>query len=272
MAAAIEEKREHLKRIISEMTGCVIGFSGGVDSTLLFAVARGVLGDRAIAVTITSEVHPDWELREARESAERIGGRHRILPAKALGIPGLAENPENRCYICKKAIASRLWKVAEEEGVPYVLDGGNLDDRFDYRPGRQAAIEAGIRSPLDEAGLTKADIRRLSREMGLSTWDKPSNACLISRFPYGVHLTPEKLRKVALAEDFLREMGLRTVRVRFHDDLARLELAEEEYGRVAHDLRQAVVEKVKEAGFSYVTLDLQGYRTGAMNELLKKTG
>jgi len=271
MIASLEGKNEHLVGIIKGMAGCVIGFSGGVDSTFLFAVAREVLGDRAIAVTITSEIHPDWELQEAKEVVEKIGGRHRVLSAKALEIPGLAENPENRCYVCKKAIASELWKIAKEEGVSYVLDGSNLDDRGDYRPGRQAAIEAGIRSPLDEAGFTKADIRQLSRDMGLPTWDKPSYACLISRFPYGVYLTPEKLRRVALGEDFLREMGLRTVRVRFHDDVARLELGEEEYIRVVNDLRQAVVDKMKEAGFAYVALDLQGYRTGAMNEVLMKT-
>jgi uncharacterized protein len=271
MAATLEEKRDHLLRIIGEMAGCVIGFSGGVDSTFLFAVAREVLGDRAIAVTITSEIHPEWELQEAREVAGLIGGRHRILAAKALEIPGLAENPDNRCYVCKKAIAADLWKIAREEGVSFVLDGGNVDDRGDYRPGREAAIEAGIRSPLDEAGLTKDDIRQLSHAMNLPTWDKPSYACLISRFPYGVYLTQEKMRMVAIAEDFLREMGLRTVRVRFHGEVARLELGEEEYERVAHELRQEVVARVKEAGFAYVALDLQGYRTGAMNEVLAKT-
>src|SRR5512136_702621 len=252
MAATLDEKRDHLLRIIGEMAGCVIGFSGGVDSTFLFAVAREVLGDRAIAVTITSEIHPEWELEEAREVAGLIGGKHRILEARALDIPGLAENPENRCYVCKKAIAEELWKIAREEGVSYVVDGGNMDDRGDYRPGRQAAVEAGIRSPLEEAGLAKDDIRQLSRDLGLLTWNKPSYACLISRFPYGVFLTPEKMRKVALAEDYLREMGLRTVRVRFHDDVARLELGEDEYKLVVDELRGAVVEKVKKAGFAYV--------------------
>lgn len=271
MAVSLEEKKKHLKNALKEMTGCVIGFSGGVDSTFLFAVAKEVLGERAIAVTITSEIHPEWELQEARDAAALIGGQHRIIPAKALEIHGLAENPENRCYICKKAIAALLWSVAREEEVPFVLDGGNMDDRSDYRPGRQAAMEAGIRSPLEEAGLTKDDIRRLSLAMNLPTWDKPSYACLISRFPYGVYLTPEKMRKVSMAEDSLREMGLRTIRVRFHDDVARLELGEEEYRQVAHELREAVVSKVKEAGFAYVSLDLQGYRTGAMNEVLAKT-
>jgi pyridinium-3,5-biscarboxylic acid mononucleotide sulfurtransferase len=271
MATTLEEKRDHLLRIIGEMAGCVIGFSGGVDSTFLFAVAREVLGDRAIAVTITSEIHPEWELQEAQEVAGLIGGRHRLHAAKALEIPGLAENPENRCYVCKKAIATELWKIAREEGVSFVLDGGNVDDRGDYRPGREAAIEAGIRSPLDEAGLTKDEIRQLSHDMNLPTWDKPSYACLISRFPYGVYLTQEKMRMVAIAEDFLREMGLRTVRVRFHEEVARLELGEEEYERVAHELRQEVVARVKEAGFAYVALDLQGYRIGAMNEVLAKT-
>ena len=270
MDPLLQEKKEKLCAILREMDGCVIGFSGGVDSTFLYAVAREVLADRAIAVTITSEIHPDWELEEAKEVARRIGGKHRVLAAKALDIPGLAENPENRCYVCKKAIAGELWKIAGEEGVSFVTDGGNVDDRGDYRPGRQAAVEAGIRSPLEEAGLTKEEIRRLSREMDLPTWDKPSYACLISRFPYGVYLTPEKMRKVALAEDYLREMGLRTVRVRFHDDVARIELGEDEYSLVVHKLREAVVDRVKRAGFAYVALDLQGYRTGAMNEVLEK--
>jgi uncharacterized protein len=267
----IKEKQEQLKSLLKEMNGCVIGFSGGVDSTLLFAVANEVLGERAIAVTITSEIHPGWELTEAREVARLIGGRHRILQAKALEIPGLAENPENRCYLCKKVIAGELWKIAEEEGVSFVVDGGNVDDRGDYRPGQQAAREAGIRSPLDETGFTKDEIRELSQIMALPTWNKPSYACLISRFPYGVYLTPEKMRKVAQAEDFLREMGLKTVRVRFHEDVARLELGMEEYQRVVQELRDAVVRKVKEAGFAYVALDLQGYRTGAMNEVLAKS-
>jgi uncharacterized protein len=270
MDLLLQEKKDKLYNIIRDMGGCVVGFSGGVDSTLLFAVAREVLGDRAIAVTITSEIHPEWELEEAQEVARLIDGKHRVLAAKALEIPGLAENPENRCYVCKKAIAQELWQIAREEGVFFVVDGGNVDDRGDYRPGRQAAVEAGIRSPLEEAGLGKEEIRQISRELNLPTWNKPSYACLISRFPYGVYLTPEKMRKVALAEDYLREMGLRTVRVRFHDDVARLELGEEEYGRVVHELREAVVDKVKKAGFAYVALDLQGYRTGAMNEVLEK--
>jgi pyridinium-3,5-biscarboxylic acid mononucleotide sulfurtransferase len=270
MDLLLHEKNEKLHAILREMGGCVIGFSGGVDSTFLYAAARKILGDQAIAVTITSEIHPEWELEEAQEVARLIGGKHRVLQAKALEIPGLAENPENRCYVCKKAIAEELWKIAREEGVPCVVDGGNLDDRGDYRPGRQAAVEAGIRSPLEEAGMAKDDIRQLSKELKLPTWNKPSYACLISRFPYGVYLTPEKMRKVALAEDYLREMGLRTVRVRYHDDVARLELGEDEYKRVVDELRAAVVEKVKQAGFAYVALDLQGYRTGAMNEVLEK--
>ena len=206
------------------MGGCVIGFSGGVDSALLFAVAAGVLGDRALAVTATSETYPERELREAQALAAQLGGRHRVIVSEELDIPGFTQNPVDRCYHCKKELFGKLRAIADAEGIPAVVDGSNLDDRSDYRPGRQAMAELGVRSPLEEAGFTKADIRELSRELGLPTWDKPAFACLSSRFPYGTEITREKVSQVGRAEESLRELGLRVLRVRHHGDVARIEL------------------------------------------------
>lgn len=269
MDPALEAKKQKLLDLLREMGGCVIGFSGGVDSTFLFAVAASVLGQRALAVTATSETYPERELREANELAAKIGGRHRVIVSEELDIPGFAQNPADRCYHCKNELFSKLRKVAEEEHLPHVADGSNVDDRGDYRPGRRALRELGVRSPLEEAGLSKAEIRELSKIMELPTWDKPSFACLSSRFPYGVTITREKLTVVGRAEEALLELGLRTVRVRHHGDVARLELGPEEFGRVVNGLRDEVVRRVKAAGYTYVALDLQGYRTGAMNEALR---
>lgn len=268
MDPALEAKKQKLLDLLREMGGCVIGFSGGVDSTFLFAVAARVLGERALAVTATSETYPERELREANELAARIGGRHRVIVSEELDIPGFAENPTDRCYHCKRELFTKLRQVAVEEGLAHVADGSNVDDRGDYRPGRRALRELEVRSPLEEAGLDKADIRELSKAMELPTWNKPSFACLSSRFPYGVTITREKLSVVGRAEEALRDLGLRTVRVRHHGDVARLELGPEEFARVVDGLREEVVSKVKEAGYTYVALDLQGYRTGAMNEAL----
>jgi uncharacterized protein len=269
MDRALEAKKQKLVDLLAGMGGCVIGFSGGVDSTFLFALAARVLGKRALAVTATSETYPERELREAKELAATIGGRHRVIVSEELDIPGFADNPRDRCYHCKKELFTKLRAVAEEEGLPHVVDGTNLDDRGDYRPGRRAVQELGVRSPLDEAGLGKADIRELSRALDLPTWNKPSFACLSSRFPYGVRITREKIAVVGRAEESLRDLGLRTLRVRHHGDVARLELGPEEFARAVNGLRDEVVRRVKEAGYTYVSLDLQGYRTGAMNEALK---
>ena len=268
MQETLQTKRLRLNAILSEMRGCVIGFSGGVDSTFLFAAAVEALGDRALAVTATSETYPERERQEAEALARRIGGRHRLIVSEELDIPGFAENPKNRCYFCKKELFGKLREVADEEGLPHVADGSNVDDRGDYRPGREAAMELGVRSPLDEAGLTKQDIRELSRQMGLPTWDKPAFACLSSRFPYGTPITREKVTQVGRAEEGLRELGLRVLRVRHHGDVARLELGPQEFERVVNGLRDEVIRIVKDAGYTYVALDLQGYRTGAMNEAL----
>jgi pyridinium-3,5-biscarboxylic acid mononucleotide sulfurtransferase len=263
----LHDKTSKLKTLLSDMRGCVIGFSGGVDSTLLFAVAVGVLGQRALAVTATSETYPQRELNEARELAERIGGRHRVIVSEELDIPEFQHNPRNRCYYCKHELFGKLRSIADQEGLPCVLDGTNMDDLGGHRPGRQAAQEIGVRSPLEEAGFTKQDIRDLSREMGLPTWDKPAFACLSSRFPYGTAITAERVRRVGQAEEALRELGFRTLRVRYHGDVARLELGPDEFSQAVGTLREAVVERVKLAGFAYVALDLQGYRSGSMNEV-----
>jgi uncharacterized protein len=266
MAATLDEKTERLRTILADMGGCVIGFSGGVDSTLLFAVAAEVLGERALAVTATSKTYPERELMEARELAGRIGGRHMVVVSEELDIPEFRHNPRNRCYYCKKELFGKLRDIARREGLGSVLDGTNVDDAGDHRPGRTAASELQVRSPLEEAGFTKQDIRELSRAMSLPTWDKPAFACLSSRFPYGTAITAERVDQVGQAEEALRGLGFRTLRVRYHGDVARIELGEAEFARAVGDVRDDVVRLVKQAGFIYVALDLQGYRTGAMNE------
>lgn len=266
MKILLQDKVNKLRMILADMGGCVIGFSGGVDSTLLFAVAAEVLGRQALAVTATSQIFPERELNEARELAEHIGGRHLVIISNELDIPGFRDNPRNRCYYCKKELFSKLLAIAALEGLRYVLDGTNTDDASDHRPGRIAAEELHVRSPLEEAGFTKQDIRDISCKMGLSTWDKPALACLSSRFPYGTTITPHRVSQVDLAEESLRALGLRTLRVRYHGSVARIELGEQEFERATGVLRDEVVRLVKAAGFTYVSLDLQGYRTGAMNE------
>ncbi len=271
MELTLQKKQRALEQILRDMGGCVIGFSGGVDSTLLLAVACSVLGERALAVTATSETYPERELREAKALALQLGGRHRIIVSEELDIPGFTQNPVDRCYHCKKELFSKLCAIAAEEGISVVVDGSNLDDRGDYRPGKLALAELGVRSPLVEAGFTKGDIRDLSRERGLPTWDKPAFACLSSRFPYGTEITRERVSQVGRAEESLRELGLRVLRVRHHGDVARIELGEEEFRMAVHELRNEVIARVKNAGYAYVALDLQGYRTGAMNEVLGMT-
>lgn len=266
MNVLLHDKTVKLRNILAEMGGCVIGFSGGVDSTLLFAVAVELLGNLALAVTATSQTYPERELNEARELAKKIGGRHLVIVSEELDIPEFRDNPRNRCYFCKKELFGKLRGIAEREGVGYVLDGTNSDDAGDHRPGRTAAAELQVRSPLEEAGFTKQDIRDLSRAMGLPTWDKPAFACLSSRFPYGTAITPERVGQIGLAEESLRGLGFRTVRVRYHGSVARIELGEGEFELAAGIRRDEVVKLVKAAGFTYVALDLQGYRTGAMNE------
>ena len=265
---AMTEKLAHLKELLREMDGAVVAFSSGVDSTFLLRVAHEVLGERVIAATIRSHTFPRRELDEAVAFCRAEGVRHEVIDSEELDIPGFAENPPDRCYHCKRELFGRLLAFAHANGLAAVLEGSNVDDDGDYRPGRRAIKELGIRSPLHEAGLTKAEIRALSREMGLHTSDKPSFACLASRFPYGERITAEGLERVGRAERWLREeLGLTQLRVRSHGELARIEVPPDDIPRLAARAAE-IAAAFKGLGFAYVTLDLRGYRTGSMNEVL----
>lgn len=264
-------KLTKLKGILLGMDSVLVAFSGGVDSTFLLKVAVDTLGEKAAAVTAVSPTYPDSELKEACSLAGLIGARHVIVDSNELEIPNFAENDEKRCYYCKSELFAISREKARSLGFKNVADGSNADDALDYRPGRTAASELGVRSPLHEAGLTKSEIRLLSKELDLPTWDKPSQACLSSRFPYGTRITVERVEKVALGEELLRSLGFRQFRVRYHGETVRIEVEEGDLGRFLDDgVRRKVVVGLKSIGFVYVTLDLQGYRTGSMNEALKK--
>ncbi len=267
----IDDKFARLKEILSATGGALVAFSGGVDSTLLAKVAFDVLGDKALAVTVKSEIHPAFEEADARELAAAIGIRHIVVEVSALSVEGLADNPPERCYICKKSILGKLLDIARDEGLAVVVEGTNASDSGDFRPGAKAVAELGVKSPLKEAGLTKDEIRALSRRLGLSTWQKPSLACLASRIPYGERITIEKLKSIDAAEDLLRASGYSILRVRRHGDLARIELGDEDMKRfLADDKAPDIAARIKALGFAYVTLDLQGYRTGSLNETLAR--
>lgn len=265
-------KLEILKENLKSHESVLIAFSGGVDSTFLLKVAYDVLQDKVIAVTATSSTYPKRELNEAKKYAKSIGVRHIIIESEELDIKGYSQNPVNRCYYCKKELYSKLKKVADENGIKYILDGSNFDDIGDYRPGMKAARELGVISPLKEAELTKEEIRTYSKEMGLPTWDKPSFACLSSRFPYGNEINSKKLKMVEDAEQFLLDLGFKQVRVRHHGEIARIEVAPDERIKFFDlDVMNKVGNKLKDIGYTYVTLDILGYKTGSMNAVLQKS-
>ena len=264
-----EQKMRKLSEYLAGLGSVAVAFSGGVDSTFLLQAAKDVLGDGVIALTAVSDFFPDRERREADTFCRERGIRQIICREEILKVPGVAANPANRCYLCKRALFEMFLAQAKSQGFSHVAEGSNLDDLGDYRPGLQAIAELGILSPLRECGFSKEDIRALSKEMGLPTASKPSYACLASRFAYGEEITGEKLAMVDQAEQLLLDLGFTQMRVRIHGTLARIEVLPEDFPRLAEPaLRREIAEKLKTYGFSYVTADLAGYRTGSMNEML----
>jgi uncharacterized protein len=266
----LDTKLADLATILTEMGSVLVAFSGGVDSTLLLKVAVDTLGpERVVAFTEDSPLHQAWEMAEAKSLAELLKVRHIIVAADELDMAEFVANPPNRCYLCKRVLYRDCQTLAAELGLQQVVDGSTADDLHDYRPGRQALSELGIRSPLCEAGLGKEEIRAASRALGLPTWNKQALACLASRFPYGVEITRERLRQIEACETYLRDLGFITFRVRYHHEVARIEVAEKDLARiVAPEVRLPLSKFFQNAGFTYVTLDLQGFRSGSMNAML----
>ena len=268
----VEEKLSKLKAIISELESVVVAFSGGVDSTLVTKVCYDTLKDNSMAVTARSETYPDFEFKEAQKLAKEIGIKHMVIDTSELAIEGFANNPPERCYFCKSELFGKLKEIAGEQGFLNVADGANLDDTQEFRPGLQASRELNVRSPLKEAGLAKTDIREVSKMLNLPNWNKPAYACMSSRFPYGQSITEEKISMVSEAEKYLRGLGLIQFRVRHHETIARIEVLPDDINILTNSpAREELTAKFKEIGFTYVTLDLAGYRSGSMNEVLTET-
>ena len=265
--AKLAAKLAKIREIFAPMRSVIVAFSGGVDSTFVLKVAYDTIGDRVLALTTTSPTMPDEDRESALAMAQVIGARHLIVESNELEIPGYSANPLNRCYLCKHNLFTVCEAKAAELGIDNVVDGLNLDDLHDYRPGMQAASEKRVRHPLVEAELSKAEIRELSRAMRLPTWDRPASPCLSSRFPYGTEITPEGLAKVAAGERILHAMGFKVARVRFHGEVARLELERCEMARIFEpQIRETVDREFKKIGFRFVAIDLKGFRSGSLNE------
>lgn len=265
----LQEKYNRLKELIREYSSALIAFSGGVDSALLLAVAAGELGDRLMAVTAKSATSTEEEVQEAVEFARQISVFHLVIESREMQVEEFVENNSQRCYFCKLSRFSDLRSIALQNNLAWVLDGSNRDDLADYRPGTKAAKELGVRSPLQEAGFTKEEIRELSRQLGLSTWDKPSSPCLASRIPHGQLITDKKLRRIELAESFLKAKGFSPVRVRHFEEEARIEVLPNQFIRLCEQT-QDVKDEFIDLGFSQITLDLSGFNSGKMNQLLCK--
>jgi pyridinium-3,5-biscarboxylic acid mononucleotide sulfurtransferase len=267
----MDTKFERLTSLLSEHDGLLVAFSAGVDSTFLLKAAHMALGDRTVALTATSPTVPPGELDAAKQFAKSLHCRHVVLDSHEMSNPSFAQNPVNRCFFCKDELYRICRTKADELGIQTIVDGTNLDDLKDHRPGLKAADQWGVRHPLVETEMTKDDIRRYSRELALPTWDKPSSPCLSSRFPYGTEINLERLKKVADSEVFMKELCFREFRVRYHGDLARIEVPQNEIERLFEKATSAaIVKKFKEIGFNYVSVDLQGFRSGSLNEALRK--